>query len=85
VNAPALGLAQVSDAEVWAFACERACAVISKDDDFLYLSRQAETRAGFLWVRMGNCRTAALLAEFERLWPQIQAALVAGDRIIELC
>jgi len=57
---------------------------ITKDEDFLHLAtRQAQT-GGLIWVRLGNCRTRNLLAEFERLWPRIQASLEAGDRVIEI-
>lgn len=79
-----LGLAESPDAEVWKNACGQDRVVISKDEDFLYLARQGDAKAGFLWVRLGNCRTSALLAEFERLWRPIEAALDAGDRIIEV-
>jgi predicted nuclease of predicted toxin-antitoxin system len=78
------GLAEASDAEIWRFACETERIVISKDEDFLYRASKETATAGLIWVRLGNCRTATLLAEFERLWPRIQASLNAGDRIIEL-
>jgi len=78
-----LGLAEARDAEVWKLACNQERVVISKDEDFLYLARQGE-KACFIWVRMGNCRTAVLLRQFEHLWPGIEATLDAGERIIEL-
>jgi predicted nuclease of predicted toxin-antitoxin system len=58
--------------------------VISKDEDFLYLANVSSAKARLVWVRFGNCRTKALLAAVERLWPKIEAGLKAGDRIIEL-
>jgi hypothetical protein len=33
---------------------------------------------------LGNCRTSALLQAFDRLWPEIEASLNAGDRVIEI-
>ena len=33
---------------------------------------------------LGNCRTPALLAAFERSWPNIESCLKTGDRIIEI-
>jgi hypothetical protein len=41
-------------------------------------------KAHFVWVRFGNCRTKALVAAMERLWPKIEAGLKAGERVIEL-
>ena len=78
------GLAEASDIKIWRFACECERIVITKDEDFLYLASKEPGRTGVIWVRLGNCRTAALLAEFTRLWSRIRAALTAGDRIIEL-
>ena len=37
-----------------------------------------------LWVRMGNCRTAALLARFESAWPGIEQSFASGHRIVLL-
>lgn len=39
------GLAAASDGEIWRHAHETERIVISKDEDFLYLARRAETKA----------------------------------------
>jgi predicted nuclease of predicted toxin-antitoxin system len=57
---------------------------MSKDEDLLYLANLRSSKARLIWVRLGNCRTKALLAAVERLWPKIEAGLKAGDRVIEL-
>ncbi|MGH9396961.1 MAG: DUF5615 family PIN-like protein [Terriglobia bacterium] len=77
-------LAEASDINIWRYACERDRIVISKDEDFLHLASKSLGTAGLIWVRLGNCRTSNLLAEFRRLWPRIQASLEAGDRVIEI-
>ena len=79
-----VGLSKASDADIWNYAAKNQCVVISKDEDFLYLAKAAETRARFLWVRLGNCRTTALLQAMDRLWPRIEASLAAGDLVVEL-
>jgi predicted nuclease of predicted toxin-antitoxin system len=58
--------------------------LVSKDDDFLYLASRPNAKLRLLWVQLGNCRTSALLAAFERHWQLIESALKAGDRIIEI-
>ncbi|MGH9359062.1 MAG: DUF5615 family PIN-like protein [Terriglobia bacterium] len=78
------GMGNALDAEIWRHACENRQIVITKDEDFIYLSKREPEQAGVIWVRMGNCRTAALLAKFARLWPRIQASVEAGERIIEV-
>ena len=69
---------------IWEHAGRSGQVVVSKDDDFVYLAGQRKTGAQLVWVRLGNCRSKALLATFERLWPQIEAAILAGEVIIEI-
>lgn len=79
-----VGLARASDSEIWKSANENELAIVSKDEDFFYLANRPETRARLVWVRLGNCRTPVLLAEFERLWSRIVSSLEAGDRVVEI-
>lgn len=79
-----IDLGGATDAAIWDYASRNDCVVISKDEDFLYMANVPSTKAKLIWVRIGNCRTKALLAAVERLWPKIEAGLKAGDRIIEL-
>jgi predicted nuclease of predicted toxin-antitoxin system len=79
-----IGLAGSSDAAIWEYANRNGCVVISKDEDFLYIANVPSAKARLIWVRIGNCRTKALLAAVERLWPKIEAGLKSGDRVIEL-
>jgi len=58
--------------------------IISKDEDFFYFAKQRDAKIQVIWVRLGNCRTPALLAAFESSWPNIESCLKAGDRIIEI-
>ena len=80
----AVNLDAASDAEIWQYASERAAVVVSKDEDFLYLASRMPSPARFVWVRLGNCRTSALLEAFERLWPRIEQALASGERAVEI-
>jgi predicted nuclease of predicted toxin-antitoxin system len=80
----AVHLDAASDAEIWRYASQRGCVVVSKDEDFLYLAGCAESTARFLWVRLGNCRTSALIDAFDRLWPRIEQALASGERVVEI-
>ncbi len=73
-----------SDVAIWEYANRNDCVVISKDEDFLYVANVPSAKARLIWVRIGNCRTKALLAAVERLWPKIEAGLKAGERVIEL-
>jgi predicted nuclease of predicted toxin-antitoxin system len=78
------GMGDALDSEICRHAELQERIVISKDEDFLYFAKQREARIQVIWVRLGNCRTSALLAAFERSWPRIESCLKAGDRIIEI-
>jgi predicted nuclease of predicted toxin-antitoxin system len=79
-----IGLAQASDIEICRYAEAQDRTIVSKDEDFFYLASQPETNIRLLWVRLGNCRTKALVEAFERFWPMIESWIEAGDRIIEI-
>ena len=79
-----VGLANALDIDICRYAEREDRVIISKDEDFLYLASRPGAATKFLWVRLGNCRTPALLSAFERLWPMIESALKAGNRIIEM-
>ena len=73
-----------SDLDIWKHAGKNGCVIITKDEDFISLSLQDETKNQVVWVRLGNCRTPALLAAFESALPKMIQALQQGDRVVEL-
>ncbi len=79
-----IGLERASDAEIWRFATTHGGVVIGKDEDFLYFANRPQTKARFLWIRLGNCRTHALLAAINSLWSRIEKSLEAGERVVEI-
>jgi predicted nuclease of predicted toxin-antitoxin system len=79
-----VGFAEASDSETCRYALEHGRVIVTKDEDFLYLAGLPKSEIKLLWVRLGNCRTKALLAAIERIWPKIEAGLMAGERIIEI-
>jgi predicted nuclease of predicted toxin-antitoxin system len=78
------GLGDARDSDICRHAELQGLIIISKDEDFIYIAKQRAAKIKVIWVRLGNCRTSALLAAFERSWPRIESLLRAGDRIIEL-
>jgi|SRR5262245_32192099 len=57
-----VGLGAAPDPDVWAYAAAHGLTIVSKDTDF----RQRALLLGFppkvVWVRLGNCQTAAVAA-----------------------
>ena len=79
-----LGLDKASDSTIWALAIAQSGIVVSKDDDFLLLASRPRDIGRLLWVRVGNCRTPALLSRFAIAWPTIEKAFSQGQRVVEL-
>lgn len=79
-----VGLGDCLDVEICRYAETHDQIIISKDEDFFYIASQSRAKIRLLWVRLGNCRTAPLLAAFDRLWPSIEASLLSGDRVVEI-
>jgi predicted nuclease of predicted toxin-antitoxin system len=78
------GLHLLDDRDLWARALADGRIVVSKDEDFLYLSSQPDAAGRFLWVRLGNCRNDALLTAFARSFDTIVAAFESGETVVEL-
>ena len=78
------GLHLLDDRDLWARALADARILISKDEDFLYLSSQPGVAGRLLWVRLGNCRNDALLKAFAGSFDTIVAAFDSGETVVEL-
>ena len=79
-----LGLNTADDLEIWRRAAAEDRIVVTKDEDFLLLASRPSDRGRMIWVRLGNCRNATLLAAFDRTRDVLLQAIAAGQRVIEL-
>ena len=79
-----LGMGEAGDLVIWNYAKKNDCVIVSKDEDFISLSWQNGAKNQVVWVRLGNCRTPALLAAFDSVLPKLIQALQQGDRVVEL-
>jgi predicted nuclease of predicted toxin-antitoxin system len=55
-------LARADDARVWAFAKQHGFMIVSKDSDFHQLAFLHGPPPKVVWLRLGNCTTADILA-----------------------
>lgn len=78
-----LGLSAAADGAIWAEACRDNAIVISRDEDFFAFTR-SPGGARLIWVRLGNCTNADLLARIEANWSEILERMEAGDVLVEL-
>jgi predicted nuclease of predicted toxin-antitoxin system len=79
-----IGLDQASDTEIWKYAARNSLVLITKDDDFLPRASLPNSAVPIVWVRLGNCRNATLLAVFESMLGSLELALQAGNRVVEI-
>ncbi len=79
-----LQLDTATDREIWNYAKKNEFIVVSKDEDFFYLATADSSGPTLIWVRLGNCRKAALLSAFDGILPKLLEALSSEQRIIEI-
>ena len=75
---------QARDEVIWQHAAGTAGVILTKDEDFSNMTLVRSEPVAVVWLRVGNCRTGALLATMERAWPDIMVQLEAGARLIEV-
>lgn len=79
-----LGLDEASDTDLWVRAGYEHRALMGKDEDFVFLANRLGDTGQLVWVRLGNCRNAALLEAMERIHDDLIRALGTGQRIVEV-
>jgi predicted nuclease of predicted toxin-antitoxin system len=84
-----LGLNEAEDSAIWDYALRHDAVVITKDEDFsIRIAMQkkgpVEPSPAIVWLRVGNTSNRALLDWFAPLLPDIERALLAGERLIEV-
>jgi len=72
------------DYAIWNLAVERRHVIITKDADYLVLAQCGAATTPLIWLRLGNCSNAELIAFIELRLDMVQLALAAGEVIIEL-
>ena len=79
-----VGLDAASDTEIWKYAAANSFVLITKDEDFSQRASHPSASVQVVWVRLGNCRKSTLLSAFDSVLVQMQAALQAGNRVVEI-
>lgn len=79
-----IGLLDANDSAIWDYTLANGMALISKDEDFAIRASVSKVSPAIVWVRIGNCTNAKLLAWFERELPAVVAALESGNHLVEI-
>ena len=57
-----VGLSAADDETVWRYAAENGLTIVSKDSDFQQRALLYGPPPKVIWIRLGNCTTAAIAA-----------------------
>ncbi len=79
-----LGLHYASDEDVWRYARDHACIIVTKDIDFSELSTLRGFPPKVIWLGVGNCTTGeaeALLRRHQTAIRQLYAAPDTGTLV----
>ncbi|WP_324780298.1 DUF5615 family PIN-like protein [Thiobacillus sedimenti] len=79
-----VGLLECSDSRIWDYALENGAIIITKDEDFAIRASVSKAPPMIVWVRIGNCPNARLLAWFAAELPSVIAALDSGTYLVEI-
>jgi len=79
-----VGLRTAEDSQIWDYALQQKAILITKDEDFPDRCLRLSPNPVVVWLRVGNCRNAALLAWFMPLLPEVVARIKFGDTLIEV-
>ncbi len=80
-----IGLNRATDREVWAFARQRDCMIVTKDADFGEMTVLMGSPPKVIWIRRGNCSTQDIEALLRDNHEAVQAfSEDSGAGIIEL-
>lgn len=80
-----LGMEASDDRAIWELAKSEQMVIVTKDEDFpLMADRQVRHSPQVVWVRIGNCRKAALLANFSAILSDLRNFLEEGKGVIEI-
>ena len=84
VHVREVGLAHGKDLPVWNKAVSLHAAVVTKDEDFVEMTRFRKEKVPIVWLRIGNCTNRVLLSWFVPIWPAIRQRLESGELLIEV-
>lgn len=79
-----VNLAQAPDRLLWLYAATHGAVILTKDEDFAQMVTLRPELVSVVWLRVGNCRTPALLTWFESALPLVSEQLANGVRLIEV-
>jgi predicted nuclease of predicted toxin-antitoxin system len=79
-----LGMVTTADSTIFERARATGVVVVTRDRDFLALLDHHGPPPAVVWVNLGNCSNATLLARFEQHWDAVVRLIDSGEPLVEL-
>lgn len=79
-----LSMAQCPDNDLWRYAEEHDTVIVTKDEDFAEWVLAGRLGSPVVWLRIGNCTNAELMAWLLPQWSHVTEALERGERLVEI-
>lgn len=79
-----VGLLDAGDGRIWDYALAENRIIVTKDEDFAIRASVARVSPTIVWLRIGNCPNARLLAWFETQLSAITGMIDSGHPLIEI-
>ncbi len=79
-----IGLRFAEDGDIWQWAADERCAIVTKDEDFYRRWLAGQRAVPVVWLRCGNVRNRALFAKLEPILPDLLSRLERGETMIEV-
>jgi predicted nuclease of predicted toxin-antitoxin system len=77
-----LGFARAADPEIWFYARTHDFVIVSKDEDFSELTVLRGAPPKVVWLRLGNCSTAAVEEVLRRNKSVIAEFIADAERVV---
>lgn len=78
------GLAQATDAAIWAYAANTGAAIVANDEDFAQMQALGRVGPPIVWVRLANSRRQYLIDRMAEALPGVEFALGRGEMLVEI-
>ena len=79
-----LGLERARDRDIWNYAKDNDCCIVTKDEDFVLLRAADPDGPKVVWVRFGNAVRRVTTQRIADVWPAVVDRFEAGDTIVEI-
>jgi predicted nuclease of predicted toxin-antitoxin system len=79
-----MGLEAAKDRAIWSEAIRLNAVIMTKDEDFVQMSKRAGDGPQIVWITTGNTRRQHLINRMKTMFPKLLEALEAGERVVEV-